>query len=254
MQLARIALGAIEPEAGALVAVLRAGRVQVSVDGQVVAHRVALDHAPHAADETRLALAVGARGGKADLVAADRRKVALHRQPRSGAVGVGVAEVHERLAAVQRHRFQRDPVVARRQRAAGCAHANVQIVWARLLHAVAEIDALRILERLVELASDGDSQCVLVRADGAILGVQMQHQHLAPDHWRLEFAPNVCKRMVDDRVDVAAEPVRCFVRGQYQRSLEHVAGQLRLDRLVLGLQRVRSVARLRRLSARERRQ
>jgi hypothetical protein len=58
------------------------------VDGQVIAHRGALDRAAHAADVDRLAVTVAPGGGESDLVRAQCGEIALHGQAARHAMAV----------------------------------------------------------------------------------------------------------------------------------------------------------------------
>src|SRR6187455_2894349 len=83
-QLPRVALDRSEPREEALLAAQLGGkrqRAEEGLDGEVVAHRVALGHATHARDVTRRAVRQFPHYREAHLVAPRRGEVHLHGEP-----------------------------------------------------------------------------------------------------------------------------------------------------------------------------
>src|SRR3989344_7771586 len=79
MQLCRIALGKLEPTLETLLGALCLRHIKTfekRLDGEVIAHRVALDDTPNAADIFWFSLAVMADNRKTEFAAAERCKIA----------------------------------------------------------------------------------------------------------------------------------------------------------------------------------
>ena len=93
----------------------RGGRLgaEEGLDGEVVAHAVALHHAAHAADVAGLAVGEPAHHREADLVPPDGAEIGLHREAPRHPVGVRIGKPDERPAIVRRRRRKDDAVVAR---------------------------------------------------------------------------------------------------------------------------------------------
>src|SRR3569833_4696656 len=125
------------------------------LDRKVVAHHGAFDRAAHAADVDGLSVRVPAGYADTHLVRAGGRQVGLHREAAHAAVLVRVTQVYERaFVVVQRDGFEGDPVIAGAHRTFRRDKARFEVVASGREGLHREVDAIRLVEGLVDLAAD----------------------------------------------------------------------------------------------------
>ncbi len=186
MQLARITFRGVKPLLQAffqLVGRRRRQRGHVRVNRQVVAHGVALHRTAHAVHIGFFATGRVVHQGEPGFAAADRGQIALHGHASGHAVTIGILQVHEGLAGGKRHHPQVDAVIVGPQRPFVCIELRRHVVRRGAVQLEVKGQGVGVLDFLRPLFADADFQSrgAAVAAGGAAeLGVEVQHQHIAP--------------------------------------------------------------------------
>ena len=113
------------------------------------------------------------------------------------------------------------------------AELHSRVVRARHRDFVDEVDAMRVGERLVGFLAHcrGELRTSVAGAGAAVLHVEMQDQRLAPVRRRRESRGDRRKRIVDDRIGIAARRARAVgglkVQPALNRAVLRAAGSTR---------------------------
>jgi hypothetical protein len=133
--------------------------------------------------------------------------------------------MQERSVRTERRRFQPDAVVGRAERAFGRVQRHVQVVRAGGWDPVAEVRAVRALQRVGGLARDVDRELLAVRRL-AVLHVRLQDEHFAPLRRLAQRRAHAAEGMLHDGVDRATVLAGVLARLHMQRAAKRVVGKL----------------------------
>src|SRR5688500_18362641 len=247
VQLCRIYLGGVEPETEAsleAVGFWQGQRRQICLDGEVIAHDVALDSSAYPADETRWTVGVRRDHREANLPAATGSKVGVQRDARLETVVQGIPEVQQYLVVPECHGLECNALVSGPERPLAGIEHDTHVVISRRGHAERELDGIRFLARLVVFRADGDQQreVFVANASTAGLHVEVQGQDLAPLFRIRQGTLQAAHRIVDHRVDIPLRRLalhRGFeMHGPLKRALLELRAQGRV-RFAQGVRRGR---------------
>ena len=248
MQLPGIPLRRREPIPQPLVQPLRLRRrqrIQIRLDREEIAHRVPLRDPLNPSDISRRAVLILAHHGESHLVPSAGRQISARRHARGEVVGIRIPQPNETAPSLQRDRLQRHPVIARPHRPLRGAHLHEQIVLALRQHLEPEVQRIRILDGLIELAPHRHVQRERLGfvVHHAAFHVGRQGQQLAPGIGVAQRARQRRELMIDDRMHLPGRVLRVVDRAQQDRLLERTARQLRRHLLIVRLEVARLLIR-----------
>lgn len=216
-QLEGILLGCGEPAVQAFLELHRRRGSQcaeVGVDGEVIAHGVTFHHATHATDMFGRAFGLLAGQGEPHLASSNCGEVSLHGKSPSQSVIIRIGEMQKGLTVSNWYGLQLDAIVAGTQRPLLRIELDLQVFRCRRCDAIEKFEGIGIFQGLRGFLADVDRQDSggLIGRGTAVLGIDMQEQHVTPVLRAVECRADIGKRVIDQGVDVALQVVGRFGR------------------------------------------
>lgn len=183
------------------------GGFERSLDGEEVAHGVALHDALYTFDVNRLLLVVAACDGEADLVAPEGGEVGIERGARQPVVVISIGEVQEAVSGIERDGLQFHPVIARAEWALRRRERHGQFFQCGFGDAETVLQRVGLIRRFVFLVADVEAHLHGGRIISAGLDVDVQNDHAAPLVRITERGAHGVERRRQHGVDLALREV-----------------------------------------------